>query len=127
MKNIHCKYYRVFENSPAIQEISVIDLKPALKVRFNNGMPTKMAKGNNRIINKYSLLPLKDRFYEYTDKINAMEKAKKNALRYINALTTQITIGINSLKKYREEYYTELNLTLIDSNIRKLEREMNIK
>ena len=66
-------------------------------------------------------------FYEYNDKIKAMEMAKSGALAYINTLINDALQAIGKLKKYRDEHYEDLNTNLVDSNIRRLEREMGVK
>lgn len=56
-----------------------------------------------------------------------MEKAKAGALLHINKMIAEITLGIEKLKSYRNDRYQDLNVNLLDGNIRKLEQQMNIK
>ncbi len=108
------KYYRVYKNETAVYEISDMDFKPGLTAHFVRG-------------NIYSMPQDDKMFYDYTDRIEAMKKAKAGALCYIDSLITKAEDGIDNLKQYRIDHYDDLNINLIDSNIRRLEREMHIK
>lgn len=108
------KYYRVYKNETTVSEIFDMDFKPGPTAHFKGG-------------SVYSM-PVDDAmFYDYTDRIDAMERAKAGALSYINSLIKKVENGIDDLKQYRIDHYDDLNINLIDSNIRRLEREMHIK
>ncbi|TQM50215.1 hypothetical protein BDE36_1953 [Arcticibacter tournemirensis] len=114
MNMISQKYYRVYKNETAVSEISDLDFKPGFATHFERG-------------NIYSIPQDNKMFYDYTDRIDAMKKAKAGALFYINLLIKKAENGIDNLKQYRIDHYDDLNINLIDSNIRRLEREMHIK
>lgn len=66
-------------------------------------------------------------FYGYMSRITAMERAKAGALKYINNMIREIEQGIKKLIQYRNDHYEDLNVNLLDDNIRRLKREMFIK
>ena len=109
------KYYRVYKNGTAVTERPKNDFKVQ---QVRPGLAPALVLS----------LPSDDlMFYEYNDKIKAMEKAKSGALAYINTLINDALQAIGKLKKYRDEHYEDLNTNLVDSNIRRLEREMGVK
>jgi hypothetical protein len=130
MKNNHfIKYYRVYKNDTAVTEVSANDFKPVLRRRFKRGLPVI---GLMDVLCQmpgfqYSLPPDDDMFYGYTDKVTAMEKAKSGALKYINHMIKEVEQGIKKLVQYRNDHYEDLNVNLLDANIRKLKKEMFIK
>jgi len=71
----------------------------------------------------WSLLPDDKMFYGYSTRARAMQKAKDGAMSYINQLTKEDDPGELKLKQYREDHYQDLNVTLLDANIRRIENE----
>ncbi len=130
MKNNHFfKYYCVYKNDTTVTEVSVNDFKPVLHRLFKRGLPvTGFMDGLGQMPSfQYSLPPDDDMFYGYTDKVTAMEKAKYGALNYINNMIKEVEQGIKKLVQYRNDHYEDLNVNLLDANIRKLKKEMFIK
>ncbi|WP_129715896.1 hypothetical protein [Pedobacter sp. SYP-B3415] len=121
-----CIFYQVFLNDTAVSRISSNDFKQS--VAFSNKIsvpgPHKDALGR---CTAYSLPPAANMYYGYPTQVEAMEMAKAGALRHIDKLTAIAESGINALKAYRMEHYTDLNVTLVDANIRRLEKQLNIK
>jgi hypothetical protein len=106
-------YYRVYQHDTAVTKVSANDFKPVVtRIAFQ---PI------------YSLPTDGTMFYGYLNQIEAMEKAKAGALAFINGIIKNIDKGINQLKQYRVEHYDDLNIILLDANIRRLEQEMHIK
>jgi hypothetical protein len=66
-------------------------------------------------------------FYGYLDKAVAMEKAKAGALAYINQMVKEVEKGIKKLEQYRDDHYHDLNINLLDANINRIKKQMNIK
>ena len=56
-----------------------------------------------------------------------MEKAKAGALVYINQMVKEVERGIQKLEQYRNDHYDDLNVNLLDANINKIKRQMNMK
>jgi len=124
------KYYRVFKNETAVTEVLTNDFIPAKKFQLKNGQSIDCLITNRELqsMNVRYELPNDDvMFYGYIRKIRAMEKAKAGALLHINKMIAEITLGIEKLKSYRSDHYQDLNVSLLDGNIRKLEQQMNIK
>lgn len=69
-----------------------------------------------------SLLPEKERFTGYLSLIIALEKAKAGALAYIEQLHK--SGKYQEIVNYRKAHYEDLNINLVDSNIRKIEQEL---
>lgn len=128
-RNNYIKYYRVFKNQTAVTEISTNDFKPSHFIRFKRGLPLAFSEKDMAVFLAfcYSLPADQEMYYGYTSKTRAMEKAKEGALTYINRMIDEVVQGIKKLKDYRSEHHPDLNITLLDANIRKLEREMHIK
>lgn len=122
-------YYRVFKNDTDVTKISVNDFKPVKQRRSVrrsfNGHPVDVLCSIPK--NPYSLPADKDMFYGYVSRSRAMEKAKAGAQSYISHMIKEIECGLAKLKEYRAAHYEDLNITLLDANIRRLEKEMNIK
>lgn len=123
------KYYRVFKNQTAVTEISVNDFKPVLFTQFKRGRPLNATQtdATSALYFSYHLPQDDEMYYGYRDKGTAMRKAKAGAMAHIELLLNEIIQGIKKLKEYRAAHYEDLNLTLLDGNIRKMERELNIK
>jgi len=121
-------YYRVYKNDTAITEISVNTLKPAI-VQFKRVMPVGPPIDVLCTIPyfEYSLPPDDKMFYGYLSKALAMERAKRGAIAHINHLIATVELKIKELKQYREDHFDDLNTTLLDAHIRKIEKEINIK
>ncbi|UEG54067.1 hypothetical protein LLH06_03665 [Mucilaginibacter daejeonensis] len=129
MRNNFVKFYRVLHHDTTVTEVPAHDLK-VTSLRVNEkGLPLHHEPERlvNEVYAQYSLLPVAERFYGYTSKVKAMEKAKQGALAYINGMLAEIEGGITRLKAYRSAHYDDLNTTLLDANIRKLEKEINLK
>jgi hypothetical protein len=124
------KYYRVFKHETAVTEVLTNDFIPVKKFQFKGGQPIDSLRTNRDWQStqfKYELPKDDMMFYGYISKIKAMEKAKAGALLHINKMIAEITLGIEKLKSYRSDHYQDLNVSLLDGNIRKLEQQMNIK
>jgi len=109
------KRYRVYKNDTTVVEVPINDFKAQ---KIEPGLISGL---------QFSLPPDDGMFYEYNDKIKAMEKAKAGALAHINSLIKEAVQAIDKLKKYREEHFEDLNSALLDRSIRELEKEMGIK
>ncbi len=109
------KRYRVYKNDTAVIEVPINDFKAQ---KLEPGLISEL---------QFSLPLDEGMFYEYNNKIKAMEKAKAGALAHINSLIQEAVQAIDRLKKYREEHFEDLNSTLLDRNIRDLEKELGIK
>ena len=106
-------YYRVYQHDTAVTKVSANDFKQVIThIAFS---PV------------YSLPTDGTMFYGYLNQIEAMEKAKAGALAYINEIIKKVDEGIDQLKQYRIDHYEDLNINLLDANIRRLEQEMHIK
>lgn len=128
-KNLLLKYYRVFKNETAVTEISTNDFKPVPAGRFKHGtslLPPTDANVAN-VYPGYSLPGDSEMFYGYASKTMAMRKAKAGALLHINRMIEEVVQGIQKLKDYRNAHHEDLNTTLLEGNIRALERQMYIK
>jgi hypothetical protein len=124
------KYYRVFKNETAVTEVLTNDFIPVKKCQFKSGQPIDNLLTNREspsMLFAYELPKDDMMFYGYISKTKAMEKAKAGALLHINKMIAEITLGIEKLKSYRNDHYQDLNVSLLDGNIRKLEQQMNIK
>ncbi|WP_207426708.1 hypothetical protein [Pedobacter sp. SYSU D00535] len=105
-------YYRVYQNGTAVSPMSANDFKSNV-IAARDGKPSSYH------------LPFGDSmFYEYPGLIVAMEMAKAGALSYINLLLKEGAKGLERLKQYRVDNYENLNIVLVESNIRKLETAM---
>jgi len=130
MKNLFfTKYYRVYKNDTSVTEISVNDFKP-VPSRHNKSalIATQLEDVLCSIPYLEYMLPQDESmFYGYLDKATAMEKAKAGALAYISRLIEEGEAGIKKLAQYRTEHYEDLNIHLLDANIRKFRKEMQMK
>jgi len=122
------KYYRVYKNDTAVTEVSANDFKPVLQRRLGT-KPADVTGPRDVLcsIPLYSLPPDENMFYGYLDKAIAMEKAKAGALVYINQMVKEVERGIQKLEQYRNDHYDDLNVNLLDANINKIKRQMNMK
>lgn len=123
------RYYRVFKNQTAVTEVSTNDFKPIELVQFKKGLPVNMRTDGqtSTLYFRFSLPDDTDMFYGYDTRVKAMEMAKAGALSHINNMIAAVVQGIQKLKDYRSQNHQDLNITLLDANIRKLEKEMHIK
>ncbi|QJD95492.1 hypothetical protein HH214_06190 [Mucilaginibacter robiniae] len=129
-KNSLFRYYRVFKNDTTVTEISTNNFKllPALLSQRVFPVHSNIQEEVTHHVHSGYILPDdSEMFYGYASKTMAMRKAKAGALQHINRLIAEVTQGINKLKTHRALHYQDLNDTLLESNIRKLEREMYIK
>ncbi|TDQ11235.1 hypothetical protein [Pedobacter metabolipauper] len=97
------KYYRVDRYDTTIIEISIDDFKEAKK--------NKDQKSPYRV---------------YAGLILALENAKADALTFINELVRKGEDGLPELLQYRIDHYEDLNINLIEANIRKIEDALMI-
>jgi hypothetical protein len=123
------KYYRVFEHDTLVTEISSNDFKPLISKQFKKGRlidrpVNAIDLGSSHL---YSLPTDGTMFYGYPQKAQAMKMAKAGALKYIDLLISQADSSASKLNKYRTDHYDDLNVNLVDANIRKAENELNIK
>jgi len=123
-KHFFTKYYRVYKNDTAVTEVSVNDFKRVPSRHFKVGLATAKLVDVPCSIPylEYSLPPDDSMFYGYLDKATAMEKAKAGALAYIGRLVEEGEAGIKKLAQYRTEHYEDLNIHLLDANIRKFRK-----
>ncbi len=127
-KHNFTKYYRVYKNDTTVTEVSANDFIPLTTRHFKTGWVTGPPVDVLCAIPSPYYLPADNAmYYGYASKIKAMEMAKAGALRYINIMIKEVEQGINKLKQYRVDHYTDLTDTLMEANIRRLENEMNIK
>jgi len=56
-----------------------------------------------------------------------MVKAKAGALNHMNHIIKEIEAGIRKLVQYRNDHYEDLNVNLLDANIQRIKKEMNMK
>ncbi len=130
MKNSnYTRFYRVFKHDTSVTEISTNNFQPVQLKRSQRhtlvGHPVDVLCAIPE--NPYYLLADDEMFYGYLTLTRAMEKAKQGARTYIGQMISEVETGIAKLKAYRTAHYEDLNTTLLESNIRRLEREMNIK
>lgn len=123
------KYYRVFEHDTLVTEISSNDFKPVKSKQFKRGRLIDRPVNAIDLIpsHLYSLPTDGTMFYGYANKAQAMKMAKAGALKYIDVLIGQADSSAEKLKQYRNDHYDDLNVNLVDANIRKAENELNIK
>ncbi|PTQ93954.1 hypothetical protein C8P68_10711 [Mucilaginibacter yixingensis] len=128
MSTVFYRYYRVFKNDTAVTEVPVNNFKPFIIRKFKRGLPTAFPVGGADMQQFYYALPPDDSmFYGYLDKAHAMEKAKAGALVYIYQMIGEVELGIKKLTQYRDDHYEDLNINLLDAQIRKLKKDMNTK
>ncbi|QEC78992.1 hypothetical protein [Mucilaginibacter ginsenosidivorax] len=112
--DMHTYYrsYRVDKNDTGIKIIPANDFKP----------------NNRRLIARdhaaYTLQPGYEQYYQTTDLVKAMEKAKEGALACIEALIDQGETGKDALLQYRIDHYEDLHVNLVDANIQLVEQEI---
>jgi len=59
------------------------------------------------------------------NKATAMEKAKAGALVYINQMVKEVERGIET-GLYRNDHYGDLNINLLNADINRIKRRMNM-
>ena len=123
------KYYRVFEHDTQVTEVSANDFKPSKSKQFKRGwfIDHPVNAIDSIPSHRYSLPTDGTMFYGYADKAQAMKMAKAGALKYIDTLIDQADRSAAKLNKYRTDHYEDLNVNLIDANIRKAENELPVK
>jgi len=113
MKNFDCpKYFRVYLHQTFVSEVRANDFKRTADVS-KNLTPT------------YSLPADVDMFSDYPGIVQAMERAKMGAISHINRLIGKTSEVTDELFQYRKDHYNDLNFNLIESNIRRIESELN--
>jgi hypothetical protein len=129
-RNNFTRYYRVFKNDTSVTEVSANDFMPAPTRHFKSGLPIHTSiieKVGSIHISEYTLVPENEMFYGYLDKADAMVKAKAGALNHMNHIIKEIEAGIRKLVQYRNDHYEDLNVNLLDANIQRIKKEMNMK
>jgi hypothetical protein len=129
MKEINLnKYYRVYKNDTTVTEVSANDFKTSKLSHLKKEEPVRPSDKDLSILPRVYFLPAdKDMYYGYYNKVKAMEMAKAGALKHIGLLIKEAEQGIYKLKQYRNDHYDDLNNSLLDANIRRLEKEFNNK
>jgi hypothetical protein len=108
----------VYKNDTAIIKASTNDFKPyqpilrQIKTACNTNCKSAPA---------FSLPSDEFMFYGFLSQIRAMKHAKKGALKHISKLIDDGEKSYDLLLKYRLDHYEDLNVNLVDRNIRKLE------
>jgi hypothetical protein len=118
MKNGICiKYYRVFKYDTVVTEIPVNDFDPCKRAYL-----LQHAEDLHYAITSHtlSLPPDGAMFYDFPQKYKAMEKAKAEALEYINLMVNEGEAAMKKLLQYRMDHYEDLNINLVDANIRRV-------
>ena len=110
---IFFKYYRVYKNCADVSEVSA------------NDFTGPRSKDDMSLPPCYHLPPDNMMYYEYNGLVLAMQRAKAGALKYIDSLIKEGEEGISKLIRYRMENYENLNFLLIESNIRRIEKNLN--
>jgi hypothetical protein len=111
------KFYKVYKNETAVIKVSANDLKPFQPV-------LKKIKAACQADGSFSLPANEFMFCGFRSQISAMEHAKKGALKYIGKLIGEGEKSADLLIKYRLDHYDDLNINLVDRNIRKLESKL---
>lgn len=123
----YIKYFRVFKNDTAVTEVSTNDFKPFQSKRPKTE-PTA-GKSKNAVDPVpgciYSLPPDQEMFYGYLTRFEALERAKAGAIAYIDVMIKDEEKDIQKLKQYRMDHFEDLNINLLEENIRSLETKMN--
>lgn len=125
----YTKYYRVLKHDTAITEISTNNFKVVKHKSFKR----KLFSGKSVDVlcsipsTVYSFPADGEMYYGYLTKADAMKRAKAGAQNYISKMVSEIEAGIKRLKQYRSDHYEDLNINLLDANIRRIEKEINIK
>jgi hypothetical protein len=120
------KFFCVLKNETGVIEVSLNDFK--LQKR---SFLTETSEGATVDVlcafpNKnYSLLPDNEMYYGYESKARAMEMAKAGALKHLTELIAEGDSGAEKVHRYRFEHYDDLNVRLIDSNIRLVKKTLN--
>ncbi len=130
MKNrSYIRFYRVYKHDTAVTEIRSNDFRPGTRAKFKRGLPVEQPQHGTAVEHQfyYALPPDELMFYGYLDKAVAMEKAKAGALVYIGQMISEVERGIKKLTQYREDHYQDLNINLLDAQIRKFRNSMNMK
>ena len=104
-------YYLVFKNDTSV----------TLASAFSLFSPSKITRGA-----LYRLPPDDEVFYGYPDLVTALEKAKAGALAYIDELIRQGDKALPKLLQYRVDHYEDLNVNLVEDNIRRVEQELEV-
>jgi len=120
-KHNFTKYYRVYKNDTKVTEVSTNDFIPLTTRHFKAGWligpPVDVLCS---IPSCYSLPADDAMYYGYASKVKALEMAKVGAIRHINAMLKAGPAANNELMKYRSDHYNDLNVTLRDANIHRL-------
>jgi hypothetical protein len=112
------KFYKVFKNDTSVTEVLINDLKTfeATLCEIKAACILHSAKRP-----AFFFPPDAFSFRGFFSRIRAMEYAKAGALRYISGLIDEGERSNDKLLQYRWTHYEDLNFTLTDRNIRKLE------
>lgn len=127
-RNNFTRYYRVYKNSTTVTEVSANDFRPL------NIIDPKTSRWTGPLVDVlcsipsyYSLPPDHMMYYGYTCKAKAMEMARASARKYIELKINDIEKGIGQLKQYRLDRNADINITLLDANVRRLKNQINRK
>jgi len=117
-KTTYSKFYKVYKNETSVAEVKVNNFKPFCTThqKIKAACNLKTEKGQ-----VFSLPADKYMYYGFLSRAKAMKFAKAMALKYISKLIKDGEKSYSVLLKYREEHYEDLNINLLDSNIRKLD------
>ncbi|OKS89195.1 hypothetical protein [Mucilaginibacter polytrichastri] len=123
-KHNFTKYYRVYKNDTRVTEVSTNDFMLPTTRHFKASWVTGPPVDVLCTIPSYYSLPADDAmYYGYTSKVKAMEMAKATAVRHFNAMIKEGEKGIDKLMQYRADHYTDLNITLLETNINRPENK----
>jgi hypothetical protein len=118
VKKPYFKFYKVFKNETSVNEV----FTNSFEIFKPTHLKIKAACALNSREHPAFFLPADEfMFCGFLSRIKAMEYAKAEALKYINKLINDGEKSYKLLLKYREVHYEDLNINLIDRNIRKLE------
>jgi len=121
VKKPYFKFYKVFKDDTAVKEVFTNDFK-SFKSTY---LKIKAAcRVHSAIRPAFSLADDDHMYYGSLSQIKTMEHAKAEALKYIGKLIDGGEKSYNLLLQYREDHYEDLNINLVDRNIRKLERAL---
>jgi hypothetical protein len=121
-KKPYFKFYKVFKNDTAVNEVFTNDFKPFRSTYLKIKTACSL---HSAIRPAFSLVDDDHSYYGSLSRIKAMEHAKAGALKYIGKLIDGGEKSYNLLLQYREDHYEDLNINLVDRNIRKLERALS--
>lgn len=102
------RYYRVWPNDTAVIPVAVVTF-PIIAHQPNA---------------TYRLLHRNEQFMMYSGLVTALAKAKVGALAFIEHLNRKGEAGFPELLQYRIDHYEDLNVNLVDADIRRVEQQI---